>query len=213
MPRPRFEKLDPEKKRSIIEAASEAFARDGLGGASLNQILAEAGISKGSFYYYFDDKLDLYLTVLDGAFSHFEALFETHAAPELLEAATFWVAIEKTYLDVMHFAQSNPAFLGVIKTFFELSPEEIARPEVEMMMGRGRELLGRYLERGQVLRVIRRDLPMTLLSELALRVDTVMGRWLFEQWDGHDASLVSLVATSIEMFRRVLEAEVQFSQQ
>ena len=33
-------------------------------GASLNEIIREAEISKGSLYYYFEDKTDLYLTVI-----------------------------------------------------------------------------------------------------------------------------------------------------
>jgi AcrR family transcriptional regulator len=35
-----------------------------LRGASLNRILEQAGISKGSAYYYFDDKADVFLTVV-----------------------------------------------------------------------------------------------------------------------------------------------------
>ena len=76
MPRPRFETLDPERRHRILASAAESFRRGGLYGASLNDILAVAGISKGVFYYYFDDKLDLYATVVDEAVRRFEAVFE-----------------------------------------------------------------------------------------------------------------------------------------
>ena len=57
MPRPRFEKLSAEKREQILETAAKAFAAHGYDGASLNQILADADISKGAAYYYFDNKV------------------------------------------------------------------------------------------------------------------------------------------------------------
>ena len=33
----------------------------GFENASLNRIIKKAGISKGAMYYYFDDKMDLYI--------------------------------------------------------------------------------------------------------------------------------------------------------
>ena len=48
----------------VITNARTSFIENGYDGASLNEIIQKAGISKGSFYYYFEDKSDLYLTVL-----------------------------------------------------------------------------------------------------------------------------------------------------
>ena len=60
MPRPRFQKLAEEKRHHLLETAAKAFAAHGYEGASLNQILEQAGISKGATYYYFDDKARKY---------------------------------------------------------------------------------------------------------------------------------------------------------
>ena len=38
MPRPRFEKLTPEKRENILETAAKEFAANGYDGASFNQI-------------------------------------------------------------------------------------------------------------------------------------------------------------------------------
>ncbi len=64
MPRPRFDRLDPDKRRRILAVAAEEFAARGVGNASLNRIIDHAGISKGAAYYYFDDKADLFATVI-----------------------------------------------------------------------------------------------------------------------------------------------------
>ncbi len=55
----RFEKLSDDKKRRILTAAREEFARVPYEEASINQIIKNAGISRGSFYTYFEDKNDL----------------------------------------------------------------------------------------------------------------------------------------------------------
>ena len=67
MPRPRFDNLSTERRHDLLERAATEFALHGYEGASLNSILSGAGLSKGVFYYYFDDKADLFATVTDFA--------------------------------------------------------------------------------------------------------------------------------------------------
>lgn len=45
-----------KKRREILDAARRCFARDGLRGASVSGICAEAGISPGHLYHYFESK-------------------------------------------------------------------------------------------------------------------------------------------------------------
>ena len=63
MVRPRFAKLPPTQQQAILGAALEEFAAHGFHDASLNRVIDAAGISKGSMYYYFDGKEDLYIHV------------------------------------------------------------------------------------------------------------------------------------------------------
>ena len=60
MPSERFYKLDPQKQERILDAAAEEFTREGYQAASINQIIKDADISRGSFYTYFLDKHDLF---------------------------------------------------------------------------------------------------------------------------------------------------------
>jgi len=53
-----------ESRRRIIEAAREVFFREDYMGASVDEIAARAGISKGAVYRHFDSKASLYVTVL-----------------------------------------------------------------------------------------------------------------------------------------------------
>ncbi len=64
-------KRDPEKNRErILAAALEEFARYGLGGARVDRIAAHAGANKRMLYYYYGNKEDLFLAVLESRYAH-----------------------------------------------------------------------------------------------------------------------------------------------
>lgn len=65
MPKATFFNLPEEKRQLIIDLAIEEFAENDYESASISKIVAQAGIAKGSFYQYFEDKSDLYKYLLD----------------------------------------------------------------------------------------------------------------------------------------------------
>ena len=54
-----------QRREQILTAATEAFARSGFAATSLDDIAAEAGITRVILYRHFDSKTDLYQAVLD----------------------------------------------------------------------------------------------------------------------------------------------------
>ncbi len=59
--------LQEGKRERVTRAALAEFAKRGFGAGSMNVIAREAGVSKGSLFQYFDDKLDLFTTVSSSA--------------------------------------------------------------------------------------------------------------------------------------------------
>ena len=55
-----------ETRARIMEAAIKLFSTHGYNKASVDDICAEAGISKGAFYHHFKSKQALFLSLLDG---------------------------------------------------------------------------------------------------------------------------------------------------
>ena len=208
MPRPRFETLDPERRHRILASAAESFRRGGLYGASLNDILAVAGISKGVFYYYFDDKLDLYATVVDEAVRRFEAVFEERPPVEELSASNFWSSLEDNYRSLFRFAGSNAGVVGLVETLADVRLEDVEQLGFD---ARCLSWLQNYLERGQTLGLVRSDLPMKVLTQLAASVDTAMGKSLFENPEDGIEMLDERTTQIVDMLRRVLDSQVQFS--
>lgn len=48
-----------EKYQKLIVSAFELFERNGVSGVSIDEIVKKAGVAKGTFYLYFQDKFDL----------------------------------------------------------------------------------------------------------------------------------------------------------
>lgn len=61
--------ISEERRAQILEAATSVFIQKGFNGASVDDIAARAGLSKGSLYWYFDSKDDIILGILDAMFS------------------------------------------------------------------------------------------------------------------------------------------------
>lgn len=59
MPTERFKRLPEEKIEAIRRAGIQEFTRTSPESASINRIIQEADISRGSFYTYFESKYDL----------------------------------------------------------------------------------------------------------------------------------------------------------
>jgi TetR/AcrR family fatty acid metabolism transcriptional regulator len=53
-----------ERKKQILDAATIVFSRQGYDKTRMDDIAQEAGLSKGSLYWYFKSKKDLFLALL-----------------------------------------------------------------------------------------------------------------------------------------------------
>ncbi|WP_225743439.1 TetR/AcrR family transcriptional regulator [Marinilactibacillus sp. Marseille-P9653] len=64
MPTQTFFNLPESKRERLIAGAMKEFTEKSLNEASISNIVKNAGISRGSFYQYFEDKKDLYFYLL-----------------------------------------------------------------------------------------------------------------------------------------------------
>jgi len=65
-----------QRREQILTAATEAFARSGFAATGLEDIAAEAGITRVILYRHFDSKTDLYQAVLDRMCARLDAHVE-----------------------------------------------------------------------------------------------------------------------------------------
>lgn len=72
----RFKKIPASQQESILQAALYEFAEKGYLRASTNAIVQTAGIPKGTLFYFFGSKKDLFLYVLDTAVTEYVTFVE-----------------------------------------------------------------------------------------------------------------------------------------
>lgn len=65
MPTKAFYNLDRNKQNKLLEAAKHEFSENFYEDASINKIIKEINMPRGSFYLYFENKEDLYLYILE----------------------------------------------------------------------------------------------------------------------------------------------------
>ena len=76
MPTPTFFRLPEEKRARLTDAAWREFSAVRFSEASINRIVRDAQIPRGSFYQYFADKDDLFFYLLDTLYDDCLALAE-----------------------------------------------------------------------------------------------------------------------------------------
>lgn len=105
MPLKTFHNLSEARRRQIIDAGLEEFARHGYRGASLSRIISGLGLAKGSFYRYFESKRSLYAYLIEyAAEANFEIYQDVFSRPveDILDA---WIEF---YLTCVRQDNSRP---------------------------------------------------------------------------------------------------------
>ena len=104
---------DPEGTRArILAAATEEFARHGLGGARVERIAEVAGTNKRMLYYHVGNKEGLYLAVLEGAYERIRVAERTLS----LETLTPPEAIARLIQFTWQYFLDNPEFMALLNT-------------------------------------------------------------------------------------------------
>jgi AcrR family transcriptional regulator len=207
MNRKRLDKLDPERQRVLFEAAAEEFAAKGFEAASLNRILEKSGMGKSSLYYYFDDKADLFTMLMERSLA---VLFGQLGAfdPDSLTAEGFWSEIAEYYRRALRIVSVNDWLARFGGLFYELRGNPKRGAPTGRLFEIARRWLARLIERGQVLGVVRNDLPSSILIDTAMGLFETLDRWVVAHWSTlSEEERQALPETHIGLFRDLLGRE------
>ena len=204
MARPRFKNLDEESRNRVLETAAVEFAARGFEGTSLNQLLDRLGMSKGSFYYYFDDKEDLFTTVVDHAWSTLLPVEKLDLGT--LDTTTFWPALQSLLREARARIHANPWLVGFSRLIYN-PPETVGvREALAHKFDEARRWQAGLILRGQEVGAVRSDLPAELLQVILVGADEAGDRWMVENWERFGEDEVERIVEEVfGIFRRMLE--------
>ena len=81
MPLNRFLNLPEEEKNRVLKISKLQFSTHGYDSMSLNLLLKEIEISKGQFYYWFEDKADLFFSIIQEGLDALNLRLLEHGQP------------------------------------------------------------------------------------------------------------------------------------
>ena len=207
MARHRFENLDPEKQEVILQAAGEEFAERGFEAASINRIIKRSGMSKGSVYYYFEDKADLFATVLERGTQRIMSEVGWPAL-EVLGADEFWDSLMELTHRSIDLVQRDEWWIKLGRAFHRLRQEVPGGPAMQRLTEMGKGAWRAMIDRGQTLGVIRTDLPQDLLVAITMGADEGGDRWMMDHWDElTPEDLRKIVDGRVDLLRDMLDKE------
>lgn len=198
MVRPRFARLPSEQQQAILSAALDEFAAHGFHDASLNRVIEAAGISKGSMYYYFDGKEDLYAYVTRTELERLFAGLGPFPVPSGGDADAFWPTLQDYYLQLMTALAARPQLAALARGWAAASTNSALQQAQQEMEQTVLPWMQQALAAGQRVGAVRSDLPSALLIAVVVGMGQAMDTWLVSQPADPD-QLPRLVGALIDM--------------
>ncbi|MBA8841443.1 TetR/AcrR family transcriptional regulator [Ochrobactrum sp. RH2CCR150] len=147
-PKPRIRDAEATKLR-ILEAAKKEFAKNGLGGARVDDIAEKAKSNKRMIYHYYGSKEDLFRIVLENVYLEIRAAEQKLNLKDLDPKA----ALERLVRFTWEYYLKNPEFLTLVNSenlhrAKHLKKSEIVRASSRKLVSMVAELLERGVRDG-----------------------------------------------------------------
>lgn len=197
MPKDTFYNLSKEKKDQIYKIAIEEFANYSYEKVSVTRIVEKAGIAKGSFYQYFENKKDLFMYIIDEIG---KAKMESMTSLiENIDKMDFFEFLRQLFRKGIEFGKSKPELAKVLDRIMNEMPKEIKAEiykegeikSLEMF----ENLLKTAIEKGQ----LRSDLDVRLVSYMITHLSLAISQYHFQDMPVKEENFDKIIDTSDTM--------------
>ncbi len=179
MPKDTFFNLPEDKRALICKVAVAEFAKHRFDKASINRIVAQSGIAKGSFYQYFDDKIDLFRYIVHLVIEE-KIKFMAHLMQNPYKHDIFTL-IRELYIAAIEFVVAHPEYAEISKGILENknSPiyKEMMANNLPSLYAYFETLLENAIENGE----IRPDINVKLFAYIIGSMNTLVAEYYTEQ--------------------------------
>ncbi len=192
--------MSDDQKCNIIKKAGEMFFRLGIRSVSIDDICRELGISKKTFYVYFESKDELVAQLL-----HSNVLYIAGKMEELLQMKDFRKLVAR-FLRHQEAEKNDvrrvPQLVYDLKKYY---PRQFADFQTECFRTQ-KEYIARYLEQGMQEGLVRANLNIELTAVLLAKIHSDAIRD-FEEIEGHGHNMHQLGHTAMDIFVRGVLSE------
>ena len=192
--------MSDDQKCNKIKKAGEMFFRLGIRSVSIDDICRELGISKKTFYVYFESKDELVAQLL-----HSNVLYIAGKMEELLQMKDFRKLVAR-FLRHQEAEKNDvrrvPQLVYDLKKYY---PRQFADFQTECFRTQ-KEYIARYLEQGLQEGLVRANLNIELTAVLLAKIHSDAIRD-FEEIEGHGHNMHQLGHTALDIFVRGVLSE------
>ncbi len=168
-----FNNLDKKKQNRIFTAALREFSEKGYAGASINRIVTDLGIAKGSIFQYFGDKEGLFTFVvlrsLEMVKDHLKSVRDETINDD------FFSRIERLFTSGVSFLRKHPRIYGLYtRILYEGNLKFISRL-LNAIRAESYQFLSEMIQLGIKRGEVRNNIDLTCAAFL---LDSVLDRFL-----------------------------------
>ena len=180
MARDRFSQLPIERQKAILDIAGEAFAQTGFEKTSYNKLLEKMGLGKSSAYYYFENKRDLFLTLLIDCYADYFAQMQELALPTNADA--YWDYVTEITDRAFRFMEENPRASQLIQCIQD-SPGLLSEVSDNELLNSLESRYDTIIELGHSLSAIRCDIPHSIVIKSIQAISHAIDQWYIKNRD------------------------------
>lgn len=152
--KPTFDNIPAEKRARVIDAATKEFAKKGYHDASVSSIAAKAGISVGAIYKYFENKQDLFLTIIDESIVRIENLLLGLVKTD----EDVMIKVEKILREIISVSRENGVLINLYNSMTSINDKKLASQFATEMEQITAEIYTQAIIEGQANGEIRQDI-------------------------------------------------------
>lgn len=177
MPKETFFNLPDEKRERILDVAIDQFADNDYPNVSISRLVDRAGIAKGSFYQYFEDKEDLFRHLMDVAAQEKQAFLSEPPPNPQMDIFQYlnWLMREGLRFEFAHPRLAQVAYRAMTGSGY---PSLFIEQFKAQGMAYFRQLVALGKEQG----VIRQDIDNDLAAFLFNTIFTELGQYILTRF-------------------------------
>lgn len=193
MPKDTFLNLSAEKRNRILNAAMSVFSKVHYKKVTIDRIVNDAGIPKGSFYQYFEDKDDLYQYLFSQIGDQKKQALDQ--IKEIDEQLSFKEYVIRLLEAGRKFEAGDLKLMKLKEKFTNECSQEVKKKILENEVPKSHELLeeviASYIQKGE----LRKDLNSKLCAYMLTSCVLSLEYYQFEQEENMDTVISKMLDT------------------
>ena len=155
---------EKQTRQKLIECAKKEFLEKGYTKASLRSICADAGVTTGALYFFFENKEDLFAAIVDPPLNGLKSILYKHFKEDEEEIATI-DSIEG--IDMDH-SEISDKIVGYIYDNYDSFMLLITKTENTVYENVVDEFVS----------MLEKSIPLTMVKLKGYRIDEYMSHWM-----------------------------------